>query len=51
MSALCIIGIDPDLSGAIAFYFPEAPDRKKDHGKSEAALLALYGAITEGGER
>ncbi len=27
MSALCIIGIDPGLSGAIAFYFPEAPDR------------------------
>jgi hypothetical protein len=27
MSALCIIWIDPGLSGAIAFYFPEAPDR------------------------
>jgi hypothetical protein len=24
---LCIIGIDPGLSGAVAFYFPEAPDR------------------------
>jgi crossover junction endodeoxyribonuclease RuvC len=27
MSALCVIGIDPGLSGAVAFYFPEAPDR------------------------
>jgi crossover junction endodeoxyribonuclease RuvC len=27
MIALCIVGIDPGLSGAIAFYFPEAPDR------------------------
>jgi hypothetical protein len=27
MTALCIIGIDPGLSGAVAFYFPAAPDR------------------------
>jgi crossover junction endodeoxyribonuclease RuvC len=25
--AVCIIGIDPGLSGGVAFYFPEAPDR------------------------
>lgn len=23
----CILGIDPGISGAIAFYFPDAPDR------------------------
>jgi crossover junction endodeoxyribonuclease RuvC len=23
----CVCGIDPGLSGAVAFYFPEAPDR------------------------
>jgi hypothetical protein len=23
----CVLGIDPDLSGAIAFYFPSTPDR------------------------
>jgi crossover junction endodeoxyribonuclease RuvC len=27
MSASCIIWIDPGLSSAVAFYFPEAPDR------------------------
>jgi crossover junction endodeoxyribonuclease RuvC len=26
-AAPCILGIDPGLSGAVAFYFPEAPDR------------------------
>jgi crossover junction endodeoxyribonuclease RuvC len=26
-TAHCILGIDPGLSGAVAFYFPEAPDR------------------------
>jgi crossover junction endodeoxyribonuclease RuvC len=30
---------------------PEHFARKKDHGRAEAALLALYGAITEGGTR
>lgn len=24
---VCILGIDPGVNGAIAFYFPEAPDR------------------------
>jgi crossover junction endodeoxyribonuclease RuvC len=27
VTAHCILGIDPGLSGAVAFYFPEAPDR------------------------
>jgi hypothetical protein len=27
MTALCIVGIDPGLAGAIAYYFPEAPGR------------------------
>jgi len=27
MNAICIIGVDPGISGAIAFYFPDAPDR------------------------
>jgi hypothetical protein len=27
MTATCILGIDPGLSGAVAFYFPWAPDR------------------------
>jgi hypothetical protein len=27
MSARCVLGCDPGLSGAIAYYFPEAPDR------------------------
>ena len=27
MTASCILGIDPGLSGAVAFYFPQAPDR------------------------
>lgn len=27
MSDLCIMGIDPGLTGAISFYFPSAPDR------------------------
>lgn len=25
--SICILGIDPGLSGAVAFYFPEAPNR------------------------
>jgi hypothetical protein len=29
-----IMGVDPGISGAVAFYFPRA----------EAALIALYGA-------
>lgn len=27
MSDLCLMGCDPGLTGAIAFYFPSAPDR------------------------
>jgi crossover junction endodeoxyribonuclease RuvC len=27
MTATCILGVDPGLSGAVAFYFPVAPDR------------------------
>jgi hypothetical protein len=27
MSDVCIMGIDPGLSGAVAFYFPSAPER------------------------
>jgi hypothetical protein len=27
MTARCILGVDPGIGGAIAFYFPEAPDR------------------------
>jgi len=55
--ASCILGIDPGLSGlgsdkeksrALALRTfsktPEHFNRKKDHGRSEAALLALYGA-------
>ena len=26
-SSLCILGVDPGVSGAIAFYFPSAADR------------------------
>jgi hypothetical protein len=79
-AACCILGVDPGISAAIAFYFPSATDRvtwekhfrlpadneasralalrtfsgtsqhsarKKDHGRAEAALLALYGAFLE----
>jgi hypothetical protein len=27
MTAACILGIGPGISGAIAFFFPVAPDR------------------------
>jgi len=27
MTASCILGIDPGLTGAVAFFFPSAPDR------------------------
>jgi hypothetical protein len=27
ISSICFLGIDPGISGAIAFYFPSAPDR------------------------
>jgi hypothetical protein len=27
MTARCVLAVDPGLSGAIAFYFPEVPDR------------------------
>lgn len=27
MNVPCILGVDPGLKGAIAFYFPDAPDR------------------------
>jgi hypothetical protein len=79
-AACCILGVDPGISAAIAFYFPSATDRvtwekhfrlpadneasralalrtfsgtsqhsarKKDHGRAEATLLALYGAFLE----
>jgi hypothetical protein len=34
----CICGVDPGISGAIAFFFPDAP------GRAEASLLAVFGA-------
>lgn len=46
MIASCIIGIDPGISGAIAFYFPVAPDRVSVEdvptvdGQIDAATLA-----------
>lgn len=42
----CILGIDPGLSGAVAFYFPEEPDCAKTHdmptagGMVDCATLA-----------
>jgi hypothetical protein len=46
MSDICIVGIDPGLSGAIAFYFPSAPERIAVEdmpvagGEVSAALIA-----------
>lgn len=46
MSDICVIGVDPGLSGAIAFYFPSAPERIAVEdmpvagGEVSAALLA-----------
>lgn len=46
MSDICVVGVDPGLSGAIAFFFPEYPDRIAVEdmpvagGEVSAALLA-----------
>jgi hypothetical protein len=45
-AAPCILGIDPGLSGACAFFFPSAPDRVAAEdmpvvaGEVDAATLA-----------
>lgn len=47
MSETCILGIDPGLTGAIAFYFPSAPhlisayDMPVAAGEVDAATLAV----------
>jgi hypothetical protein len=44
--ALCVLGVDPGISGAIAFFFPVAPDRVAAEdmpavcGEVDAATLA-----------
>ena len=46
MTAPCILGVDPGLSGAVAFFFPSAPDRVAPEdmpdvaGEVDAATLA-----------
>lgn len=46
MTDICILGVDPGLSGAIAFYFPAQPERVSVEdmpvagGEVSAALLA-----------
>jgi hypothetical protein len=38
----CILGVDPGLSGAIAFYFPDQPDRVAiDHNRPRQLTMEL----------
>jgi hypothetical protein len=41
MIAPCILGVDPGLSGAIAFFFPSAPDRIPNRRACESPIEAI----------